>query len=80
LKYCPYTIVKISCSASPLFFWILIKMDIDQILSCYRAGPLSVAFLGGEDGTGGFELAAGVEASGGHPESSAMAERSPAVD
>jgi hypothetical protein len=40
-------------------------LDTPHILSCPRAGPVFDELLGGEEGTGGSEVAAGIGADGG---------------
>jgi hypothetical protein len=51
-------------------------LNAPPILSCLWVGHVLDAYLGGEEGTGGFELAAGVGAGDGQPGSNARARRS----
>jgi hypothetical protein len=55
-------------------------LDTPCILSCLRAGHVSEGSFYGDDGTDGSELAAGVGAGGGQPESNAWAWRSLTAD
>jgi hypothetical protein len=51
-----------------------------QVISCLWVGHVIDAYLGGEEGIGGSELAAGVGDGDGQPGSNARARRSLAVD
>jgi hypothetical protein len=54
-------------------------MDTPQVQSCLWVGYAFDAYLGGEEGTSGSEMAAGAGASSGQPGSSAMIRRSQVV-
>jgi hypothetical protein len=72
LKYFLYTNFKISRSASPIFL-LEARYSSNTLISTGGTYIISDALLGGEEGTGGSELAAGVRAGGGQPGSNAGA-------
>jgi hypothetical protein len=75
-KYCTHA----SRSPARLVRHFFSMLDTPKVLLRPRAGHIFDEVLGGEEGTGGSELATGVGTGGGQPGSSAMVGRSLAID